>query len=246
MTRRLAILAQFDPEGGVPEHVRVHLEGLRPVVERLILVSNSPIDRKSRSEVEQICDRVVERENTGWDFAGWRDVVATEDVTPFDWVILTNSSVIGPLFPLEPILSGMEAKDQDIWGMVLSKLKGEHLQSYFLAFSQKVTASPAWSAWWDQVEDIDDKDEVIRRYETRMTRHFGEAGFTYDALIENPKFPQSIKMVSVYRFRKYYPYKSPYNVNYTHRSVGFYEELLAEGWPYLKASLAGGKDTERA
>ncbi|MEL6102978.1 MAG: rhamnan synthesis F family protein [Pseudomonadota bacterium] len=119
MTRRIAILAQYDPDGGVPAHVRVHLEGLRDVVDRLILVSNSPINPEAKEAIGSVCDRVVARKNIGWDFAGWRDVIASEDITPFDWVILTNSSVIGPLYPLEPILEKMEASGKDFWGIGL-------------------------------------------------------------------------------------------------------------------------------
>ena len=67
--RRLVILAQYDAEGGVPPHVRIHLERLRPFAQRLVLVSNSPISPKARCWAEAVCDRVLERENIGYDFA---------------------------------------------------------------------------------------------------------------------------------------------------------------------------------
>ena len=177
MTRRMAVLAQFDPEGGVPAHVRLHLEGLRPHVDRLILVSNSPIDPASLSAAETICDRVLQRANIGWDFAGWRDVFASEDLTPYDWVILTNSSVIGPLYPIEPVLRSMEAQKPDVWGMVMSRNKGRHLQSYFLSASSRVLASKAWQSFWASVHDFDDKRQVIRDYEVGFSRAMMAADF---------------------------------------------------------------------
>lgn len=235
MTRRLAILAQYDPDGGLPAHVRLHLEGLRPVVERLILVSNSPLDTASLDTANSICDRVLVRENTGWDFAAWRDVLACESTNEFDWVILTNSSVIGPLYPLGPIFEKMEARTLDFWGMVMSLQKKRHLQSYFISLSGEVAKSEAWKYWWSQVDNIDDKNKVIRNYEIRLTEYLSNNGFEAGSFVDNPVFPKSIRMVSVYRYRKYFPYKYPFNVNYTNRSVGFYEELIAEGMPYLRA-----------
>ena len=72
MTNRLAILQQYDPAGGVPHYIREHLKGLRPVARRVVLVSNSSIAPEDLAATQQVCDEIIERPNTGWDFGGMR------------------------------------------------------------------------------------------------------------------------------------------------------------------------------
>lgn len=243
MTERLAILAQFDPAGGLPAHVRLHLEGLRPAVDRLVLVSNSPLDPVSMTEAEALCDKVLTRANTGWDFAAWRDALAGEDTARFDRVILTNSSVVGPLYPLAPIFEAMEARAPDLWGMVLSKNKGTHLQSYFLSAAAHVVASDAWVRFWRGVENHDDKMRVIRAYEIGFSRTMRDAGFGLVPMIEPLRFPENLRIVNIERFKG--RLRVPFSVNHINRTVEFHEDLVRRGMPYLKASLLHGKDTYR-
>ncbi len=241
--RRLAILAQFDPEGGVPAHVRLHLEGLRPAVSRLVLVSNSPIAPDALAGVEDLCDRILIRSNKGWDFAGWRDALATEEPERYDRVILTNSSVIGPLYPLAPIFEEMEAQAPDIWGMVLSLNQGMHLQSYFISASATVVASAPWQDFWNSVQDFTDKRQVIRSYEIGFSRAMLAAGFDIAAMNNLLPFPRNIRIVNIQRLKGWV--KVPFSANRINRTVDFHEELIRGGMPYLKASLLFGKDTYR-
>lgn len=243
MTRRIAILVQFDPAGSVPAHVRLHLEGLRPVVDRLILVSNSPIDPAALSGANELCDKVMVRENIGWDFAAWRDAMAAEDLTAFDRVILTNSSVIGPLYPLGPIFEDMEAQDPDIWGMVASRNKGLHLQSYFLSVSKNVTKSEHWDNFWTSVRNYNDKNKVIRSYEVGFSQAMISAGFVLKPMIEPLRFPHNLGIVNIERLKG--RVKVPFSINHINRTVEFHEDLIRRGMPYLKASLLHGKDTYR-
>lgn len=243
MTRRLAILAQFDPAGSLPPHVRLHLEGLRPAVDRLVLVSNSPLDPVARATAEALCDRVLTRANTGWDFAAWRDALASEATEGYDRVFLTNSSVVGPLYPLAPIFDAMEARAPDLWGMVLSKNKGAHLQSYFLSAAAHVVVSRAWADFWSSVENHDDKMKVIRAYEIGFSRAMRAAGFDLVPMIEPLRFPENIRIVNIERFKG--RVRVPFSVNHINRTVEFHEDLVRRGMPYLKASLLHGKDTYR-
>ena len=241
--RRLVILHQFDPGGGVAPFVLAHLRGLRSIASRLVLVSNSPIDAKGRSAAETICDLVVERSNRGWDFAGWRDVIRNEAMADFDAVILTNSSVVGPLYPLALIVNRMEAGNSDFWGLVLSRHKRPHLQSYFLAFNRQVLLSDCWRRFWGGVEDLEDKRKVIRKYETGITAALTDAGFRPAALMPNPRVPQSIRIVDIERLKG--RLRIPFDVNRVNRTVELHDELIEQGFPYLKASLLWGKDVHR-
>ncbi|WP_169053488.1 rhamnan synthesis F family protein [Alteraurantiacibacter aquimixticola] len=247
MTRRLAILQQFDPAGGVPHYIRAHLEGLRPVAERIVLVSNSPVAAEDRAVAEAICDAVIERPNTGWDFAGWRDALALEDMAQWDEVILTNSSVIGPLFPLASIFAEMDTRREkeafDFWGMVFSRQIRHHLQSYFFVFSAPVIRSDAWRSFWRGVADIDDKDEVIARYEAGITVALASGGFSYAAYMPDPPLARRIRICDWEVLGK--RIHIPFDCTRVNRTVRWHDELVEQGFPYLKASLLWGKDTWR-
>ena len=243
LQRRLIILAQFDANNGLPAHVRIHLERLRPHAARLILVSNSDLDPTSYDLADRLCDKVVVRENKGWDFAAWRDVLAMEDTSEWDTVILTNSSIVGPLFPIGPVIEQMENGQSDFWGLVHSKQMGSHLQSFFLGFGRKVIRSTAWGEFWNQVEALEDKWDVIKLYELGLTKHFTKAGFKFDAYMKNPRFPNSIRIVDVERLGG--AIRLPWDINRVGRTIRDHKAMIEEGFPYLKASLLWGKDRHR-
>ena len=244
---RLAILAQFDAQGGLPPHVRIHLEELADVAQRRVLVSNSPLTDKARETALEVCENIIVRDNVGWDFAAWKEALAQEDMEAWDQVILTNSSVVGPIFDIEPIIEVMEAGPHDFWGMVLSKQHIEHLQSYFISFGADVIRSDAWTAWWSRIENLSDKNEVIKRYEITMTRWFQDAGFRAGAFVPELTFPRSLRIFRRVRksgILKGYPAWHLRDARYSNRSVEFHQELLKVGMPYIKASLLWGIDRD--
>lgn len=241
--RRLVILAQYDPHGGLPAHVRIHLERLQPIAARLVLVSNSPMSLEARRDADHLCDSVRIRRNIGWDFAGWRDALAAENMTEWDGVVLTNSSVVGPVYPLEPIMSRMENRNHDFWGMVHSREIKSHLQSYFLSFGARVVTSEQWREFWENVQNLEDKRHVIRSYEVGLTQKLHSASYSFGQLIDNPRFPRSIRLIHIDRLRS--RLRIPMDVNYVNRTVELHKELIALGMPYLKASLLWGKDAYR-
>lgn len=242
LRRRLVILAQYDPEGGLPAHVRIHLEGLRPIATRLVLVSNSPLSADAWRTSERICDSVIVRENIGWDFAAWRDALAVEDMAMWNAVVLTNSSVVGPLFPLQPITDEMDGRGFDFWGMVHSRHRGAHLQSWFLSFGSVVTNSEAWQLFWNEVEDLEDKKQVVQRYEIGLTQTLRANKFHFGQLVTNPRFPRSLQLVHVGMLRRI---RVPVSVNYVNITKALHRELVEQGMPYVKASLLWGKDFHR-
>lgn len=242
LPRRLAILAQYDPRGGLPEHVRIHLERLRDIANRTVLVSNSPLSDRAMKSAEKVCDRVLLRNNAGWDFAAWRDALAGEDESEWDWIVLTNSSVVGPLYPLAPIFSQMERPGLDFWGMVQNRHYRRHLQSYFLAFGRRVTESLPWREFWKNVENATSKRSVIREYEVGLTDMLRRRGFAFDSYIKDPVFPASLRLVRLDSFRLF---RVPMSVNFVNKTVELHDQLIAAGMPYIKGSLLWGKDVDR-
>lgn len=239
-SRRLVILAQWSPHGIVEQYVQVHLEALRDIADRLVLVSNSPLDPAARQAIARLCDRVIERENRGWDFGAWRDALAGEKMDHWDHVILTNSSVIGPLHPLQSILENMEGQNLDYWGLIQSRELVTHFQSFFLSFSNTVTGSSTWRDFWRTVPDTNWKNRVIFSGEIGLSRRLQAAGFRSKAWVTFDPFPESIRFVPavIKPLRGWLSY--PFNVNFCNRSLILHREIIGRGFPYLKASLVWG------
>ena len=230
---RLAIVAHFANGHALARHVQIHLHLLRPLVDKLVLISNSPLDRGALRSAQSVCDSVHQRDNTGWDFAAWRDALANESPEQFDWTILTNSSVVGPVFPLRPLLEDMEATDADFWGMTRSHELAPHLPSWFVSYSQKVVGSPTWTGFWGGVENLSDKRRVIREYELGLTTVLEDAGFQSGSVTENM------------RWRLEPTPRPPFLVWRNNDALLDPIGLLNRGVPYIKASLIWGRDQKR-
>ena len=243
-TRRLCIFAHFDASGGVLPFVLYHLEQLRAVCGRLVFVSNSPVTVAAQEAVAHQADRIVERPNTGFDFAAWRDALAEEDMDAWDAVLLVNSSMIGPLRPLGPILAEMDARPCDFWGLTRNDEIAQHLQSYFLCFKVPVIRSAAWRDFWASVRDEADKKLLIRDYEAGLTPYFEERRFTGDSFIPPMRFEGPDRYVWQRR-ASILPKWRKIDRNHADLTMFAASELVAAGMPYIKASLVWGSKGRR-
>lgn len=191
--KRLAIYAHYDPSDRIKPYVTHSLERLRADTERIIFVSTSRLSSAEKERVRPFCDTVMERENTGFDFAMWQGALHAIDYAAYDEVVLANSSVIGPLQPLAPIFARMSQSKSDFWGMTESAAYALHLQSYFLVFRSRLLRSEPFAAFWRSVLPYRDKMQVIRSYEIGLTRFFAEQGFRYDALVRAIDFGRKLR-----------------------------------------------------
>ena len=88
------------------------LENIRPLYSRVVFISNSqlPEDVKSNLVAQHLVDDILERQNSGFDFAAWRDGMKTvgfDQLAHFDSVTLMNDTCFGPLWDLEPIYQNL-------------------------------------------------------------------------------------------------------------------------------------------
>ena len=79
----------------------------------MVFISNSqlPEDVKSNLVAQHLVDDILERQNSGFDFAVWRDGMKTvgfDQLAHFDSVTLMNDTCFGPFWDLEPIYQQFE------------------------------------------------------------------------------------------------------------------------------------------
>lgn len=181
--QRWVIVAHWDEDGIIDDHIKYALRAYRKCAAKLTLVSTAC------SRLPKDCENVVDsfhyRENTGYDFASWRHALRAESLP--DWceqVVFVNSSVYGPVFDLESCFFRQEIAGAHLWGMTISAEHERHLQSYFMAMSRNVLLSRAGRNLWDGIKPYKRQRQVIDAYELRLLRHVQQSGFTVRALFD--------------------------------------------------------------
>lgn len=239
MTHRLTAFASFHADPDLPPYIRYHLMALRPLSDRLVFVSNSPVSASGREFLATIGCEFLQRKNTGFDFAAWRDALDQFATEEFDEILLTNSSIIGPVRDLSSVFVEMKPFDGDFWALTTSFGGGQkHLQSFFLVFKKPLIASSAWADWWRNIEELQDKNDVIRQYEIPLYHYFENAGFRGRSFI-NP--PNKREMTRPFlRKREGKLPVVPALRYWTNGTIHSPVELVRQGFPYIKASLIWG------
>jgi lipopolysaccharide biosynthesis protein len=236
--KRLAIYAHYGSSAAVAGHVYYCLEQVAALGFGICFVSNSEISAASEAALKKICERVLVRENTGLDFCMWQRGMAEYDLLQYEELLLTNSSIIGPVQALAPVWASPALAGCDFWGLTDNDELAEHLQSYFLVFRRRVLHSEAFREFWRSVLPYKNKAQLIWSYELGLTRWLQDAGFT-----PKPVFARK-EIVAAYRrsrslwqrIRDYYLYLNGRGWG-RNTSVFFPELLLSRGMPFLKTAL---------
>ena len=223
--RRVALFAHYDGHDEVKPHIVTHLRALREVCAEVILISTARLSSAELAKVQPLCERTLQSENVGYDFGMWQLALADLELDAIDELVLTNSSVFGPLFPLAPIFTQMAERDCDFWAMTDNFEIRWHLQSYFLVIKRRALRAPAFSRFFASVLPYRNKDQVIRSYELGLTQFLREQGLIPGAFVPTASWlssPREQARLCAKRQNStlYYP-----------------TELLAAGMPFVKMQL---------
>ena len=232
---KFAIFAHFNQENRVMPHAWLYIESLVSNGFKVIFVSNSVIPENELAVLEENCINVIVRENIGLDFCMWKAGIESLSLQDVSQLLLTNSSIIGPLRPLSSVFASASDWDCDFWGLTDNIEIAHHLQSYFMVFRKNVIISDAFSAFWDSVLPYRSKDQIIMSYEVGLTIWLQERGFRW-----RPMFGQKDIYNSQLSQRKFL--KKLYFIIFGNTGMGnttlvFPEQLLEMGFPFIKAYL---------
>ncbi len=233
---RLALYAHYNTRPLVARHVLYYVEQLHHVGFQICFISNSPLSAASENALLACCRRIIQRENVGFDFSMWQQALAGYDLAHIDELLLTNSSIIGPLRPLEPLWESPLIDRCDFWGLTDNCELSAHLQSYFLVFRRRVVASECFARFWAAVLPYAEKDQVIRNYEVGLTRWLDQHGFTWA-----PLFPREA-IRRLYRQRYSLPHRIRDRLDKrglpgANTTLRYPQILIEAGMPFLKAAL---------
>jgi len=224
--KRLAIFAHFDAQDEVKPFVEFHLDRLRTACDAIHFVSTANLPARELDKVAPYCEFTTKIDNRGYDFLMWSEAIEKTDLSQWDELVLTNSSVFGPACSLTPIFQRMTRRGCDFWGMTESSELKWHLQSYFLVFKRPVLQSPAFSQFWRSVLPYDDKNQAIFSYEFGLTAFLHDSGFSGAAFVPESKVANAWWHPN----RKEYKKKANPTIDYP-------RDLVVAGMPYVKAQV---------
>ncbi len=222
--KRLAIFAHYDDRGEVKRYILHHLRGLREVCDAVWFVSTAQLSDGELDKVRPTCGRAWLRENVGYDFGMWQDAFRDPAVCSWDELVLANSSVYGPIWPLSDVFSKMaENADCDFWGMTDCTEIAWHIQSYFLVFRECLVRSTVLRDFFVGLDLSGTKRAVIERCEIGLTSYLLGAGYRGKALVTCAEIPRPLYT----RIRR--PHFNP--------TISTPMTLTARRMPYVKVEL---------
>jgi len=246
--KRAVIFVHYDRDNVIDDYVYFYLQALQNNSTYLVFVTTSTLTQKDYKKVSAYTSRIIERENIGYDFMSYKLGLQSFDYKDYDEVLLCNDSVYGPFYPLKTLFSHMQNIPCDFWGMTDNNDMAYHLQSYFLLFKKPLLLSPNFATFWDNVNVLDNKDDIIETYEVGLTSYFQKEGFV-PAVAINYKVsklqqcsillkklsPQKIFSKLSTIIKKEYPLTRVGKINAT---LYFWEALILEyKMPFIKIKL---------
>jgi len=178
---RVVLFAHYDGHDEVKAYVVYYLEQLRKDCTRIVFVSTARLRDSELDKIRPYAGQILMKDNAGYDFGMWRHAIDRTDFRDVDELVLTNSSIFGPVFPLGPIFGRMEDDPSDFWAMTDNFEYRWHLQSYFLVLRRPVLNSRAFQEFFASVLPYRDKGPVVLSYEVGLTSYLVENGFSAGA-----------------------------------------------------------------
>jgi rhamnosyltransferase len=237
--KRLTILAHFDQDNRIDDHVVFYAASMKRISSFLLVVTTAAPSSEELAKLNEIADRIIVRENVGYDFMSWKTGLENVDLTLFDELILCNDSVYGPLWPIDAVFQKMAKRKCDFWGLTANKKNVCHLQSYFIVFRKALLNSEYFKTFWASIKILDQKQEIIDKYEIGMTSYFTNMGFKSNYVFHFR--PQDFLRTMVDRkfiFRKFRKaFSSHFNPFHMNPTLVFWDAMLKSKIPFLKVEL---------
>ena len=199
--RRAGIYFFFDKDGIVDRYVPYFIQELHKVVDYIVVVVNGKLTAEGRKVLAGCADDLFVRENSGFDAWAHKEAIeyiGWDQLRKFDELVLTNSTVFGPIFPFQQVFDEMEANECDFWGMCTLYedrttktwmgiplkwgYKPEYIASNFLVFKSAVLHSFEFKKFWTGLPKIRNYLEDSICCEMSISKDLTDAGFVFSAV----------------------------------------------------------------
>lgn len=212
------------PFGTALEYTISYIKELRKCGIRVILcLTTDTLTMPVDPAVIAIADGLIVRQNEGYDFGAWADVLR---IFPDAWrakrLYFVNDSIIGPFVPLAEVISKIRSANAGFFSLSECTFGGWHAQSFFFGWAQKNLQAQGLRKFWSEVTIEVDKLPVINKYERNILK--------LSADLPDPSSSIIFGMNTIFGS---HPVEIC-GVNPTHQA---WRRLLAAGFPFVKTDL---------
>lgn len=193
---RIYIYIHYDVNNIVDSHVFYTLRKLKELGGRVVFIHNNiNLPDVYREKIKSIASLYL-RHDIGRDWGGWKEFLLKEKcsiIEKYEEVVLLNSSVYGPLFPLLPIFEKMDGEKCDFWtptrwtNYIPDHLDVyPHLQPYFLVIKKQLLNSDCFWMFWEEFDENQSNYwDLVVNGEVELTLHLERNGFIGKAYASN-------------------------------------------------------------
>ncbi len=169
----------------------------------VLVVSNGLIQHEDIEKLKPLCWRVIERENIGYDFGGYRCGLhyLKNNKIDLEMLSLINDSIWLPLIPDANILTQTEEMNSDFGGAVIFKNKkqkyGNLVLSYWVTLRKSILEAEYFWAYWRKYLPTGNKTLTVKLGERGLSRHMHLAGQHADGVFSTDKFMIAVRSASI-------------------------------------------------
>ena len=187
--KRLCIYVIYDSENIIDDYIGYMLQEIRNVGTFVVVVCNFTYILKGMPNLEKYADRIIFRENIGYDAGAYKDTICQylgwDQLYEYDELVLINDSFYGPFCPMGQIFEKMEQTRADYWGLTRSpagvfedgKRFPSHIQSYFLCVGRGVLHNAEFQRFWEELLYPQTLSCAIACFELGLNRLLDLLGF---------------------------------------------------------------------
>lgn len=180
----VAVFAGYSADGTISGYVVDYLKKLHKIAPNIVFVTDNPIKKAEIKKIEPYVKVVWAERHGEYDWGSYkRGVALLKQKGAFDKLILANDSVLAVADDFVPLLSDMQNKGVDFYGITANVDGTYHLQSYFLIFKPEVWGHSAFSQYLNEVKPEKDGMAVAFRYEVPLTGYLESLGFQSGVLL---------------------------------------------------------------
>jgi len=175
-TARFVVLVLYT-RGDVPGFTRTFIEALRRSRFNLVIVSNGELAPSAISNLLDRCCMLIERENVGQDFGGYKDGISIlRRRGRIERLVLANDSVFYLPSGLDKLIADLD-RDDDVIGVSETCDHHYHVASFLMSFGSRVVESTAFRQFWARYRPIGTRRWAIFHGEGALTAMLLRAGF---------------------------------------------------------------------
>lgn len=167
LRNEICLFVAHAPLGTLSEYTLEYIQALRKTgITVLVCIISENMDMPVDPSVLDATDGLVLRQNLGYDFAAWADMLRNfPEVWQAERLYFVNDSITGPFRPLDEMISNIRHANAGFFALSECTAGGYHAQSFFFGWNRENLCTEPLREFWQNVAVETDKLQVILKYE---------------------------------------------------------------------------------